>query len=42
LGIYSDEADSFLVTGMNEIINNGADIKTTLKSVEDQLKQQIQ
>ena len=42
LGIYSDEADSLLVTGMNEIINNGADIKATLKSVEDQLKQQIQ
>lgn len=40
--IYSDEADSCLVTGMNEIINNGADIKATLKSVEDQLKQQIQ
>lgn len=42
LGIYSDEADTCLVSGMNEIINNGADIKTTLQSVEDQLKQQIQ
>lgn len=42
LGIYSDEADTSLVSGMHEIINNGADIKTTLQSVEDQLKQQIQ
>jgi lactose/L-arabinose transport system substrate-binding protein len=41
-GIYSDEADSYLITGMNEIINNGADINATLKSVEDQLKQQMQ
>jgi len=42
MGIYSDEADTCLVSGMHEIINNNADIMTTLQWVEDQLKQQIQ
>lgn len=42
VGVYSDEADSLMITGMSEVLNNSSTIPDMLQSVEDQLKAQIQ
>jgi len=42
VGVYSDEADSFMATGVGDVVNKKADIHEMLLSVEDQLKAQIQ
>jgi lactose/L-arabinose transport system substrate-binding protein len=42
VGVYSDEADSFMATGVGDVVKNNTDIHKMLLSVEDQLKSQIQ
>ncbi len=41
VGVYSDEADAVLVTGMSEVVNGTKEIPDMLDEAEELLKQQI-
>ena len=42
VGVYSDEVDTVLITGMSEFVNGNVTLEDMLKSVQDQVAAQIQ
>lgn len=42
VGVYTDEVDTVLITGMSEYVNGGVSLEDMLQSVSDQVAAQIQ